>query len=393
MMQTKNSWSFIIVAGGSGSRIGGEPKQFRMLGGRPVWEWSAEIAEQLIKDNIIKEIILVVPKDNLNVLDKIHSTTAIKAVCGGQTRSESVMSGLRACSGSYVLIHDAARPFVTADLCRKLISLTNVNCAAIPVLACKDSLKKTDETGHVSCVDRNYYWSTQTPQAFEKDNLARAIEQYGMTGTDEAEAWIASGRDISTVSGEEANFKITTAFDWLTAESLVVKHAEHRTGHGYDVHKLVAGRKLILAGVELPDSPLGLLGHSDADIVTHTVMDAILGAAGEPDIGTIFPASDAQWEDASSIKMLETVVTTIRNKGWHIDWVDITLEAQTPKLGSMVKKFIDNITLYVKEYDCKNNFNMKVKSGEGCGSVGRSECMVCHGVATLSRNSSVILKD
>ena len=141
----------------------------------------------------------------------------------------------------------------------------------------------------------------------------------------------------------------------------------------------------MLAGVEIKDSPLGLLGHSDADLVTHTVMDALLGAAGEPDIGTIFPASDQRWKDADSTVLLQKVVSLDRSKGWRIDWVDVTLEAQTPRLGHMIGIFRDSLLRWLAEDNGETNFNIKVKSGEGCGSVGRAECMVCHGVASLSR--------
>jgi 2-C-methyl-D-erythritol 4-phosphate cytidylyltransferase/2-C-methyl-D-erythritol 2,4-cyclodiphosphate synthase len=392
-MQNKKIWSFIIVAAGSGSRMGGVPKQFRLLGGKPVYKWSVDAAGQLVKDGTVKDVVLVLPKDMLDNFDTSQFSFKVQKVRGGQTRSESVMNGLKACCGDYVLIHDAARPFVSVDMCSKIISATSESCAAVPVVACKDSLKKTDDADCICCVDRKKYWATQTPQAFQRNDLMEAIEQYGLLGTDEAEAWIASSRKITMVDGAEANFKITTSFDWLTAKSLVEKNIIYRVGHGYDVHKLAEGRKLILAGVELPDSQFGLLGHSDADIVTHTVMDAILGAAGEPDIGTIFPASDMKWKDASSIEMLKKVVDFVRNKGWRIEWVDVTLEAQTPKLGHMVKRFIDNLSLYLKGDSDKNNFNMKVKSGEGCGSVGRSECMVCHGVATLTKINPDIFKN
>lgn len=142
---------------------------------------------------------------------------------------------------------------------------------------------------------------------------------------------------------------------------------------------------MVLAGVEIADSEMGLLGHSDADIVTHTVMDAILGAAGEPDIGTLFPADDERWSGADSTKMLEMVVERVRNKGWKIVWVDVSLVAQEPKLGQIIPAFIDSLQPYLLEVNGKTNFNMKVKSGEKSGSVGRGECMTCHGVATLSR--------
>ena len=382
---TEPVWSFLIVAGGSGSRLGGAPKQFRSLGGMPVWRWSAAIAEGLWRAGKLAELVLVVPKEYRDETaggHKLRIPTLVTA--GGKTRSESVMNGLKLCSGSHVLVHDAARPFITTELCERLMEKAIEDGSAVPLLPSADSLKKRNGEG-LTCVDRHDYLRTQTPQVFERKALMGAIEAFGLDGTDEAAAWMAAGRELGVVSGEESNFKITTQFDWNVASALAEPMVERRVGHGYDIHKLVEGRRLVLAGVEIEDSRLGLYGHSDADLVTHTVMDAILGAAGEPDIGTIFPASDEKWKDAVSTELLEAVLERVRSKGWRVDWVDVTLEAQTPKLGHLIGAFTENILRYLREESGERNFNIKVKSGEGCGSVGRSECMVCHGVASLSR--------
>ncbi|NLX84754.1 MAG: 2-C-methyl-D-erythritol 2,4-cyclodiphosphate synthase [Synergistaceae bacterium] len=379
------TWSFIIVAGGTGTRLGGTPKQFRLLGGIPVWKWSAKIAEKLWNEGAISELVLVVPKEYLSeVEEQCDFKIPTQITTGGATRSQSVMNGLKISCGSHVLVHDAARPFITEDLCRNLIAHTIIHGSAVPLLQTKDSLKRL-YFGELTCVDRNEFFKTQTPQAFEKTPLTEAITLFGFEGTDEAAAWEAAGREISHTEGFESNFKITTKFDWKIALSIIGCTKRQRTGHGFDVHQLVPGRKLILAGVELENAELGLLGHSDADIVLHTIMDAILGAAGLPDIGTLFPASDKKWKDADSRELLKTVVKNVRSEGWSIDWVDVTLQAQVPKLGHMIPKFIASVTSLIEENEEEINFNMKVKSAEGCGSVGRNECMTCHGVATLSK--------
>ena len=379
------SWSFLIVAGGSGSRLGGQPKQFRLLGGRPVWRWSALVAEGLWRAGQLSELVVVVPGERRGELSKSGAfEMPVIFAEGGRTRAESVLNGLKACSGSHVLVHDAARPFITGELCLRLMQTAATCGSAVPLLPSADSLKRIAKED-VVCVDRREYFRTQTPQAFERKPLMAAIENYGPDGTDEAAAWLAAGHELGRVAGEEANFKITTGFDWSVASALAASSLERRTGHGFDVHKLVPGRRLVLAGVEIKDSPLGLLGHSDADLVTHTVMDALLGAAGEPDIGTIFPASDQRWKDADSTVLLQKVVSLVRSKGWRIDWVDVTLDAQTPRLGHMIGIFRDSLLRWLAEDNGETNFNIKVKSGEGCGSVGRAECMVCHGVASLSR--------
>lgn len=385
MMSSLNRWSFLIVAAGTGSRIGGIPKQFRVLGDRPVWKWSANTAEQLWNDGKVAELVLVVPEREWDGVVSSHGMKMpTRVVVGGNTRAESVLNGLRSCEGSHVLVHDGSRPFISNELCLRVISEADEHGSAIPVLPSHDSLElKLD--GVIQCIDRINFLRVQTPQAFDRIKLITAIEDYGTHGTDEAAAWEGARNKLHHVEGEERNFKITSPYDWVVAQSLVGIKKETRTGHGYDVHRLVSGGKLVLAGVEIADSEMGLLGHSDADIVTHTVMDAILGAAGEPDIGTLFPADDERWSGADSTKMLEMVVERVRNKGWKIVWVDVSLVAQEPKLGQIIPAFIDSLQPYLLEVNGKTNFNMKVKSGEKSGSVGRGECMTCHGVATLSR--------
>ncbi|NLD05168.1 MAG: 2-C-methyl-D-erythritol 2,4-cyclodiphosphate synthase [Synergistaceae bacterium] len=381
----RETWSFIIVAGGAGTRLGGTPKQFRLLDGCPVWKWSAKIAEELWKDGATEELVIVVPEEHMAEVERqCDLKIPIRLAAGGTTRSQSVMNGLKNSCGSHVLVHDAARPFITKELCLELIKNTAIHGSSIPLIGSSDSLKKI-ERGKMTCVDRKEYLRTQTPQAFEKAPLIEAIKSFGFEGTDEAAAWIASGRDIFCTEGPESNFKITTNFDWDVASLVTGGRKIQRTGHGFDVHQLVRGRKLILAGIEIRNTEFGLFGHSDADIVLHTAMDALLGAAGLPDIGTLFPASDAKWKDADSRELLKIVIRKIRAEGWNIDWVDVTLQAQSPKLGHLIPSFISNVSSFIAENKSETNFNMKVKSGESCGSVGRNECMLCHGVATLSK--------
>ena len=379
------TWSFLIVGGGSGSRIGGCPKQFRFLGDIPVWKWSVLLAERLSSYCPVTEIVLVVPDSYCSDINKdLKSTLPIKCTSGGTTRAESVMKGLKICSGSHVLVHDAARPFVTENLCVDLIRLSSCGQGVIPVTGSVDSLKQI-ENNTVSSLDRSKIYRAQTPQAYERAALIQALVKFGEGATDDAAAWLLAGNKLSYVVGSEENFKITTQGDWERAVFTAGGRRTQRTGHGYDIHKLVKGRRLILAGIEIIGAEHGLLGHSDADLVTHAVMDAMLGAAGEPDIGTLFPASDVKWKDADSIDLLKTVVAMLHERGWRFDWIDITLIAQKPRLGHMVNDFKNNLMRYLCCDGADDNVNIKIKSGEECGSVGRAECMVCHAVATLSR--------
>lgn len=385
MTMSEHTWTFLIVAAGAGSRMGGVPKQFRMLGDRPVWKWSANTAEQLWREGTVAELVLVVPEHDCDEVSGSHGMKMpTQVVVGGETRAESVLNGLRVCQGTRVLVHDGARPFISRELCLRVISEADAHGSAIPVLPAGDSLE-IKRGGEIQSIDQINFFRVQTPQGFDRNSLTSAIENYGSHTADETAAWEAARNKLHHIEGEEMNFKITSPYDWVVAQSLVGIKKVTRTGYGYDVHRLVPGRKLILAGVELPDAEAGLLGHSDADIVIHTIMDAILGAAGEPDIGTLFPASDLLWKDAASTKLLEIVVWRIRTKGWKIEWIDVALSAQRPRLGQLIPSFVENLLPYLREDDGKINFNMKVKSGEECGAVGRGECMTCRGVATLSK--------
>ena len=377
-------WSFLIVAGGSGSRLGGIPKQFRRLGGRPVWQWSADTAERLRRAGRLCDIVLVVPAERCDEIKDMIGKRPITITEGGATRAASVLNGLERCRGSHVLIHDGARPFITARLCERLMDGCDECGASVPLLPCPDSLKKITE-GSIECADRKLYYRTQTPQAFKLSEIRELLTTSELVATDEAGLWLESGNKIAKVTGDEMNFKITTKFDWEIAAAMAEKSIEKRTGHGYDIHQLVEGRRLVIAGVEIENAGFGLLGHSDADIVVHTVMDALLGAAGEPDIGTLFPASDDKWKNADSIELLHTVLELLASKGWMTEWADVTLIAQKPRMGDLVPSFIKKMNLELGAEEGKKLFNIKIKSAEHCGSAGRGECMICHGVATISR--------
>lgn len=377
-------WSFLIAAGGSGRRLGGEPKQFRELAGRPLWKWSWAVAEQLRRRGEIKDIVLVVPREYERGIRRETEDIELTVTCGGATRSESVVKGLMKCRGSHVLVHDGARPFITLALCRRLMAAADGGRGAVPLLPSVDSLKRV-EGEEIACADRSLYYRTQTPQAFERKRLISAIEKSGLEGTDEASVWLAAGEPLLCVDGEERNFKVTTQFDWEMARALTERDIEKRTGHGYDIHQLVEGRPLIIAGIQLEGEKIGLLGHSDADLVTHTVMDALLGAAGEPDIGTLFPAAEERWRGADSVTLLHSVLELLSSKGWRVEWVDVTLNAQLPRMGHLVPRFIEKMNGELGGGESRRLFNMKVKSAEHCGSAGRGECMICHGVATISR--------
>ena len=361
-------FSFVIVAGGKGSRMGNEKKQFSLLDNKPVWQWSADKAIELDE---IREIILVVPSD---YDEKILCDYNVKIIHGGSERAESVLNGLKAATCEYVLVHDAARPFASKDLFLSIMNKVNENVGVVPVLKVSDALKKIDSENKISCVEREGLYITQTPQGFHREKLISAVTN-NLKAKDEAEAWEKAGHELDYVNGEKLNFKITFKEDMLIAKSLINSKIT-RTGLGYDVHKLIPRRKLILGGIKI-DSDLGLLGHSDADVLTHSIMDSILGAAGLDDIGNIFPASDEKFKDADSIKLLENVMNLVKDKGFNVEFVDAVVEAQVPRLNKYRDEIKSNLSRFF-------DINIKFKSPEEIDDTGRGLAMKCWACANLT---------
>jgi 2-C-methyl-D-erythritol 4-phosphate cytidylyltransferase/2-C-methyl-D-erythritol 2,4-cyclodiphosphate synthase len=238
--------------------------------------------------------------------------------------------------------------------------------------------------GEINVIPREKIFRTQTPQAFNKNAILDVIDSSPDTAADEAALWIRAGKKLASVTGSPANFKITGDFDWLMAQSIAESGRIARVGMGYDVHELVPGRKLILGGLAI-DAKLGLLGHSDADIVCHAIADALLGAVGEGDIGTMFPASEKRHKNADSMELLKTVLRLVTGKGWLVENVDAVLAAQIPRLGDKIGRIISNLTKLIRAFCPYAELTVKVKSGEGIGSVGRAECMQCHAVALVEK--------
>lgn len=387
MMHNK-TFSFIIVAAGTGTRLGGIPKQFRMLNGQPIWMWSFKTAYSLLLKKLIADIIIVVSESHIYAIKKELGDYGnyVKVVPGGDTRSASVQKGLMCADGTHVLIHDAARPFVSVQLCIDIMKTCLLNdVAVIPVLQSVDSLKIIIDSDNIEPLNRDFVYKTQTPQLFNKESLLEFLKKSTTDETDEANLWIKNGFKLKAIKGEYNNFKITDKYDWNRAVLMTEKQIKQRVGHGFDIHKLVAGRKLVLAGVHIKESPLGLLAYSDGDVVFHAVMDSLLGAMGEADIGTLFPATDPKWKNADSSIMLKKVIKLLRSKSWKIDWVDITLIAQTPRLANRIEELKFSLFSYLKENDLETNVNLKLKSPEQCGSAGRSECIICHAIANISK--------
>jgi 2-C-methyl-D-erythritol 4-phosphate cytidylyltransferase/2-C-methyl-D-erythritol 2,4-cyclodiphosphate synthase len=400
----KKDFSFVIVAGGSGSRIGGQEKQFRVLGGggKPAWRWSVDLALSA-REWGVREIVLVLPRTGGAEEEPLFLSSCplpVRIAAGGAARSDSVRSGLEAARCGYVMVHDAARPFASASLLRRLAEETTPEVGAVPVLPVAEAVKRIDGTG-VHAVDREGLYVTQTPQSFFRETLARVLGGSGGAAfRDEAEAWLAAGLKLSCVEGERLNFKVTWPEDLKLASLLAEERGkgrpgrgrdEIRTGIGYDLHRLTPERRLVLGGVSV-ESPLGLLGHSDADVLAHAVADALLGAAGLPDIGNLFPASDDRYKDADSMELLREAAELVRRDRWEVVWVDAVIEAQVPRLNDRLPAIREKMDAVLEPEGGRAGarlprFNVKAKSPEKTGDPGAARAMVCRAVATLRREA------
>jgi 2-C-methyl-D-erythritol 4-phosphate cytidylyltransferase/2-C-methyl-D-erythritol 2,4-cyclodiphosphate synthase len=345
-----------------------------------MWRWSADTAASVQE---VGEIVLVVPRGVGVGVNDVSFNTPFLIAEGGETRSDSVRNGLEAARLDFVMVHDAARPFVSAALIRSLIENTDADAGALPVLPVSDALKSIADNA-ISAVPREGIYTTQTPQSFPRAGLIEVLNaRRGASFFDEAEAWLADGRPLRHVAGERLNFKVTWPEDVALASLVANERSEQceiRTGIGYDVHRLTPERRLVLGGVQI-ESPLGLLGHSDADVLAHAVADAVLGAAGLPDIGVLFPASDERYRGADSMGLLARAVAMAQGEGWEVAWVDAVVEAQVPRLAPHIPAIIERFASVLGD----GRFNVRAKSAEMTDDPGMGRSMTCRAVATLRR--------
>lgn len=384
----------IVAAGGRGVRVGGdEPKQFLDIGGRSILEMSVAA---LASSERIDEIVVALPAEHVDSVAKNWTGLTSKPlafVAGGARRQDSVANGLARASrdADVIVIHDAARPFVTADLIARTVDAAHAHGAAIAAMPVRDTVKQAgdpDRDGSRpirATIPRDTVFLAQTPQAFRRDVLARALAAgTAIDATDEAMLVERLGLPVHLVEGEVRNVKITTPDDLAAARGAALHHGVPdglmRIGHGYDLHRLVAGRPLILAGVTIAFE-LGLDGHSDADIVCHAVTDAVLGAAGAGDIGRLFPDTDPTWTGAHSLALLEAAMARVREAGYRVSNVDVTVIAQRPKLLPYLEAMRANLAAALG-VDA-GAVSVKGKTNEGVDSMGRGESMACHAVALL----------
>jgi 2-C-methyl-D-erythritol 4-phosphate cytidylyltransferase/2-C-methyl-D-erythritol 2,4-cyclodiphosphate synthase len=378
----------IIAAGGAGRRLGAAvPKQMLEVAGRSILERSVEA---FAAHPHIAETIVVLPPDLAQSPPEWLSARAprVRVVAGGPRRQDSVAIGFDAADtmADVVLVHDAARPFVTAAVISRVIEAAAAYGAAIAAIPVSDTVKRAEQAAGstdpiiVETIPRATLYLAQTPQGFARDVLREAVAlgRSGVDATDEASLVERAGHSVRVVHGAASNVKITTVED-LEAASRAVSGGG-RIGMGYDLHRLVPDRRLIVGGVEVP-SATGALGHSDADVVCHAITDALLGAASAGDIGEHFPDTDPQWKDASSIALLRQVVELVRTRGFEILNVDVVIVLERPKLGPYRARISDSLATTLG-IDSKA-VSVKAKTNEGVDAVGRGEAIVAHAVALL----------
>ena len=330
----------IVVAGGRGLRAGGDvPKQYRAIAGEPVIRPSLT---RFAAHRAIDAVQPVIHQNDEAIFRKATSGLALLApVYGGATRQASVRAGMEALAArkpDIVLIHDAARPFLSDALVSRAIAAGLATGAAVPAIAVADTVKKIDAAGHViETIDRSHLRMVQTPQAFAFPMLLDAHRRAAAAGredfTDDAALAEWAGHGVTVFEGEAANVKLTTNDDFTRAEALrAAALADIRTGNGFDVHAFVDGDHVMLGGIRIAHSR-GVTGHSDADVALHALVDAILGALAEGDIGVHFPPGDPQWKGASSDRFLAFACERVRARAGMIALLDVTIVCEAPRVG------------------------------------------------------------
>lgn len=385
---TRLTTAVILVAAGRGRRSGeGIPKQYRPLAGSCALRRNIGLFRGTPG---VSRVQVVIHPDDCDLYDEaVRGFDLPPPVPGGETRQASVLAGLAALepeSPTHVLIHDAARPFASPALIARAVEAARSTGAAIPALRIADTVKIVDADGRIAgTADRDTLRVVQTPQAFAFAPLIAAHRKAAQAGrdefTDDAALMEWDGHPVSTFEGEAGNFKLTTPEDFMRAETMLHDRlTDIRTGMGFDVHEFGPGDHVTLGGVRIAHDR-GLSGHSDADVVLHAVVDAILGALAEGDIGDHFPPSDPQWKGATSDRFLAFAAGRVARRSGIIANLDITVVAEAPKIGP----HRDAMRTRIAEIAgiTPDRVGVKATTNEGMGFIGRREGMVAYATATI----------
>ena len=380
--------SAVLVAAGSSTRMGFDKLSFD-LGGETVLHRSIRAFDQCPQ---IGEIVLVAGKNRAFVEQQaVGCTKPVQIVAGGATRAESAKNGVLAAHGELVAVHDAARPFVSPAVIAAVLEAAARCGAAAPAVPVKDTIKQAvpgdGKTVPEACLvhstpDRSTLYAVQTPQCFDRTQYLAALQELDAEKarlvTDDCSLFELTGRSVQLTQGDYANLKITTRED--LPRPVQKEETRMRIGHGYDVHRLVEGRKLILGGVEIPFEK-GLLGHSDADVLAHAVMDTVLGAAALGDIGQHFPDNDPAYAGADSLELARHVARILSEHGYRVENIDATILCQRPKLAPHIPAMRANLAAaFGLPVDA---VSVKATTEEHLGFTGEGLGIAAHAVALI----------
>lgn len=378
----------VILAGGQGSRMGRE-KQYLEVSGRPLIEWTAEAFSGM---GGFEELVLVLGPENLEKYGAAWEARGFKTAEAGTTRMDSLRAGFAALSADIALVavHDGARPLVSREVIIAALNAAAKSGAAVPGAPLKDTVKTVSKDGAVfeKTLDRSALMAVQTPQCYRREVLKKILDaaKKGADYSDESQVLEGLGMKAAVVLSGYDNIKVTTPEDLIVAEAFMkekknvetVAAPRTRFGFGYDIHRLVQGRALILGGVKI-DHPKGLLGHSDGDVVLHAICDALLGSVAAGEIGVYFPPTDLTIMGLASSTIAEKVLEILKSKKAVIANVDATIVAEEPRL----KPHYENIRKSVAKIlrlDLEN-VSIKAKSREGLGDIGHGDAIACYAVA------------
>ena len=373
------SFCLILLAAGDSKRFSSKtPKPFVKVGGKTLLELS------LIKFGRIKQIkktILVINKKHKKFVKNIKSTNLTK-ITGGNTRQKSTYNALKYIQKkrikcSKVLIHDSARPNFSLRLIKRIIKASGKN-TVIPKIPIHDALKELINKKNLLNLSRENFFSTQTPQSFNFNEILNLHSQNKSFYKDDDLSLVQSLRKVKFIDGEKNNFKITTQQDLRMIKNFM--NLKLRTGIGFDVHRLVPKRKLYLGGLKIK-SKLGTLGHSDGDPLLHSIMDSILGACKMGDIGQIFSDKNKRFKNIRSTILLKEVIDRIKSKGYHINNIDINIIVQTPKIKKYKNKIVNNISKLCEI--SKDKINIKGKTTEKLGVIGKEKAIACEVITSV----------
>ena len=372
-------FSFILLAGGKSSRFKSKlPKPYQKIGGKTLIELSLN---KIRRFKEFKKIILVCNKNHKKFLTKIN-LDKVTVVNGGMTRQQSTFKALnyllKKKITNKVLIHDSARPNFSLNLIKKILVHSKKNSTVVPALKLQDAIKERCNNYKFKSLKRNNFFLTQTPQCFQYKEIFNVHKNNRYKYNDDDLSLIKNDSKIKFIDGEKTNFKITDKTDFKLLKDIYKSNL--KIGIGFDVHRLVKGRKLFLGGLKIP-SPVGTLGHSDGDPVLHAIIDAVLGACQMGDIGEMFSDKNKKFKDVNSANLIMKTIDRIGAENYEINNLDINIITETPKLKKFKNKIGFNISKLCKI--AKEKINIKAKTTEKLGVIGQEKAVAAEVIVSV----------